>query len=192
MEFTNYLAILGLLAGGAYLVLAVVAFNRSRSRHSQPQDEAPPVPRLVLSFEDNPLNEGEPTPERMKKLAANCATTCRRVFSEELNYTIESIDALERAITMGWGNAEEEVSHDVILSFGAYMGEVLVRRTRGRWVSGLTDDDPATVLFLGPGDEAVSVSPFLLAREKFTKMYGYDLSIAFTALEQKLRELKAV
>jgi hypothetical protein len=29
-------------------------------------------------------------------------------------------------------------------------------------------------------------------QEKFQKMYGFDLSIAFTALEQKLKELKAV
>jgi hypothetical protein len=190
MDFTNYLAILGLLAGGAYLVLAVVAFNRSRHRHDDVSEED--AGRLVLTFEENPLIEGEPTPERMRKLAGICAAAGRRVFAEDLDYSVESIPRLERAIMIGWGDSDGEISEDVILSFGAYVGEVLVRRTRGRWVSGITDSEPASVMFLSPEDDPVSVSPFLMIREKFEKMYAFDLSIAFTALEQKLRELKAV
>ena len=30
---------------------------------------------------------------------------------------------------------------DIQLAFGAYLGEVLVRRTRGRWVTGFSDDE---------------------------------------------------
>ncbi len=191
MELTNFLAILGLVAGAAYIVLAIVAFGRSRRRHA----ELPEVTtgRIILNIEDDMLIDAEPTADRMKKLAAICASLGRRVFGEEFDFTVESIGRLDRAIIRGWGDLEEdqEVSQDVLLSFGAYLGEVLVRRTRGRWVSGLTDNDPATVLFLGPNDETVSVSPFMLVREKFDNMYKFDLPIAFTALEQKLKELKA-
>jgi hypothetical protein len=127
----------------------------------------------------------------MHKLAAICASTGRRAFGEEFDFTVESVARVDRAIVAGWGEHEGGVSDDVLLSFGAYLGEVLVRRTRGRWVSGWTEADPAEVLFLGPNDDTVNVSPFRLVREKFEKMYKFDLSIAFTALEQKLKELRA-
>lgn len=189
MELTDFLAILGLIAGTAYLVLAVFAFGRSRHRHAEPDRHNG---RVILSIEDDALIEGEVTSDRMHKLAAICASIGRRAFAEDFDFTVESITRVDRAITAGWGESDEERDPDVILSFGAYVGEVLVRRTRGRWVSGLTDADPASVLFLAPNNETVSVSPFLLVREKFDNIYRFDLSIAFTALEQKLKELKAV
>lgn len=189
MELIDYLAILGLVAGCAYLVLAVVAFNRSRARLKEAEAEEG---RMILSIEDAVmLVEGESTDTRMRKLATICASLGRSVFAEDFNYSVESLASVDRAIVAGWGNSDEELNPQVILTFGAYVGEVLVRRTRGRWVSGLTEIEPATVLFLGPNDDTVSVSPFLLVREKFENMYRFDLSIAFTALEQKLKELKA-
>lgn len=190
MELTDFLAILGLIAGAAYLVLAFFAFGRSRRRHAEPDphDDG----RVILSIEDDALIEEEATSDRMHKLAAICASIGRRVFAEDFDFTVESISRLDRAIMTGWGEGEHEHNPDVFLTFGAYVGEVLVRRTRGRWVSGLSEADPAAVLFLGPNNETVSVSPFLLVREKFDNMYKFDLSIAFTALEQKLKELKAV
>lgn len=189
MELTDFLAILGLIAGVAYLVLAFFAFGRSKRRHAE---SVPHDGRVILSIEDDGLIEGEATSDRMPKLAAICASIGRRVFAEDFDFTVESISRLDRAIMTGWGDSEGEHNPDVLLSFGAYVGEVLVRRTRGRWVSGLTESDPAAVFFLGPNNETVSVSPFLLVREKFDNMYKFDLSIAFTALEQKLKELKAV
>jgi hypothetical protein len=147
---------------------------------------------VILSIEDNALIEGEITSDRMHKLAGICASIGRRAFAEDFDFTVESITRLDRAITAGWGESDEDPDPDVLLSFGAYVGEVLVRRTRGRWVSGLTETDPAAVLFLAPNNETVSVSPFLLVREKFGNIYKFDLSIAFIALQQKLKELKAV
>ena len=187
MESTNILAILGLIAGCAYIVLAIVAFGRSRRRHA----EEPETGRMILNIEDDMLVDGESTSDRMKKLAGICASLGQRVFGEDFDFTVVSIARLDRAILRGWGENDDEVNPQVLLSFGAYIGEVLVRRTRGRWVSGMTEADPATVLLLGPKDETVSVSPFMLVREKFDNMYKFDLSIAFTALEQKLKELKA-
>jgi hypothetical protein len=188
----NILAIAAIVLGGAYLVLAMIAPRRSGEVDTSTGDES--GGRMMLSFEKNPLLiEQEPTPERMKKLAAFCASGGRRFFSEELDYSVESISRLERVIAAGWGRADDSVSENAILSIGAYLGEILVRHTRrGRWVSGLTESDPASVMFLSKDDDAITVSPFLLVREKFEKPYGFDLAIAFTALEQKLRELKAV
>jgi hypothetical protein len=184
------LAIAGIVLGGIYLVLAMIAPRRSQSDAA---DDSEAGGKLVLSFEENPLIEEEPTPERMRKLAAYCASGGKRFFGEELDYSVESIPRLERVIVAGWGTGDATASENAILAMGAYLGEILVRRTRrGRWVSGITDKDPASVMFLLKDDDAVSVSPFLLAREKFEKPYGFDLAIAFTALEQKLRELKAV
>jgi len=189
MKMIDFLAILGLIAGASYLVLAMVAYGRSR-RHDTPPDGEDG--RVILSIEDDVLIDEEATADRMPKLAAICASIGHRAFAEDFDFTVESIGRLDRVIMAGWGGGDGELDADVILSFGAYVGEVLVRRTRGRWVSGLTESDPATVLFLGPGSEAISVSPFMLVREKFENMYKFDLSIAFTALEQKLKELKAV
>ncbi len=189
MEMTDYLAILGMIAGGAYLVMAVLAFNRSRQRHAEAAQSG--SAQVILSIEDAGLQEGESTSDRMHKLAGFCASIGRRVFAEDFDFTVESLARVDRVIVAGWGNVEpDEINPMVIQSFGAYVGEVLSRRTRGRWVSGMTDSDPATILFLAPNDETVSVSPFLLVREKFERMYQFDLSIAFTALEQKLKELK--
>ncbi len=105
---------------------------------------------------------------------------------------MESIARLDRAIVKGWGDSGEDVSNEVILSFGAYLGEILVRRTRGRWVSGMTEMEPAAILFLGADEsDAVSFSPFMLIREKFNNMFRFDLAMALTALEQKLKEANA-
>jgi hypothetical protein len=185
MKSINILAILGLVIGCVYLVLAIVA----RGRRSEEHEEEERSGRMILNIEDDMLVAGESTADRMKKLAGISASLGQRVFGEELDFTVESIGRLDRAILRGWGDGEHEPDPGVILSFGAYLGEVLVRRTRGRWVSGMSEAEPATVLLLGPKEEAVSVSPFLLVREKFGNMYKFDLSIAFTALEQKLKEL---
>jgi hypothetical protein len=190
MKPIDYLALFGLIVGGVYLVMALVARRRLRAREATAEPEGG---RVILSIEDDSsLIEAEPTSDRMHKLAAICASVGRHAFGEDFDFSVESIALLDRAITAGWGEmGNTSVAADVLLSFGAYLGEVLVRRTRGRWVSGWTEEEPATVLFLGPKDETVNVSPFLLVREKFDNMYTFDLAIAFTALEQKLKELMA-
>jgi len=186
----KFVALLGLVSGLAYIVLAIVASGRGR----RPLSNAEKTDSVVFAFEQTALLiEGEPTRERMRKLATLCATTALRSFKLEFDYSPESVGRLERAIMIGWGGGEpnmlESVDPRVLVSFGAYIGEVLVRRTNGRWVTGMADNDPGNVLFLASGGDTVSVSPFLLVREKFGNMYGFDLSIAFTALEQKLTEL---
>ena len=193
MELTDLLALLGLIVGAVYLVLAVVAFNRSRMRHDEQSAAQEGSDRVILNLDETPIViEGEPTHQRMRKIATMCVASSRRAFGEEFDYSMESVAKLDRAIVKGWGNSGEEVSNEVILSFGAYLGEILVRRTRGRWVSGMTDLEPAAILFLGASeDDAVSFSPFMLVREKFNNMFKFDLSIAMTALEQKLKEARA-
>jgi hypothetical protein len=195
MELINVVAIVAIAGGGLYLLLAIFGAM------SAPNEEAvEPSSNVMLAMEsDGVLVHAEATDARMRKIAAIGAGIAGRVFHEAFDFTPESIARLDRAIVAGWGSASdgsvsevptmEAPSAEVILSFGAYLGEVLVRRTKGRWVTGLSDDDPANVLFLGALDETVAVSPFLLVAEKFSNMYGFDLSVAFTALEQKLKEL---
>lgn len=192
MELTNYLALIGVIVGALYMALAVGAFNRSRRRHAEVSNgTSDTVGSIILNFSDDQLLDGEPTDDRMRKLATICASSGQRVFGEDFDYSMESIGRVDRAIMKGWGGSDGDVGQDVVLTFGAYLGEVLVRRTRGRWVSGMTETDPASVLFLAPNEDPVSFSPFLLVREKFNNMYKFDLAIAFTALEQKLKELQA-
>lgn len=188
MELISYLGLLGLVVGALYLVLAVISYSRSRQRVAEQGEERS---EIVLNVTENPLESDGPVPERMRKLAAICAMVGRSAFKQEFDYSVESIARLDQAIVSAWGETEELPAQEVVLSFGAYVGEVLVRRTRGRWVSGLSASDPANILFLGPtDDDAVSFSPFLFVREKFDNMYGFDLGVAFTALEQKLNETK--
>ncbi len=189
MDTLEYIAMGGLVIAGAYLLVSLVAYLKTRGSRKVEGDAAG---QMILNMEGNILVEGEPSPIRMRKLADICASVGRRVFSENLDFTVESIAAIDRAVIKGWGDEESGDLHpDVILAFGAYIGEVLVRHSRGRWVSGLTDDEPASILFLtrDKEQEAVSISPFLLVREKFQKKYRWDLAVAFTAMEQKLREL---
>ncbi len=190
MELTDYLAILGLFVGVLYLALAVVAFNRSRQRRNETDADAA-AGRIVLNLEEGAV-DGEMTSARMRRMAASCAQIGEKIFSERLDFSVESIGRLERMIMVGWGEDGAEANPEVVESFGAYIGEVLVRRSKGRWVSSVNDGEPGMILFLPreEGEEAITVSPFLLIREKLDNMYRYDLSIAYTALEQKIRELR--
>lgn len=188
MDPLALLALLGIVAGGAYLVLAVVAYL-----HTQNLRESGEPERIVMTFEDQTrLVEGEPTFERMRKLALICADATRVTYGEQLDFTAASIAQIDRTITATWGvDGITPPSSEAILGYGAYIGEVIVRSTNGRWVTGMNETDPATILFLAPNDEVISASPFMLVREKFNNIYGFDLAIAHTALEQRLQELKA-
>lgn len=195
MNILDYLAILGVLVGAAYLVVAIVSVVRARGRRVDPAAVDGQGGRLVLNLMDGAQDE-ELTSERMRRMAGLCAQFGGRVFGEHLDYSIESVGRLDRMIMAGWGSSSsvENPGEGVIESLGAYLGEVLIRRSRGRWVTSVNDQEPGMILFLprDEGDESQTVSPFMLIREKLGNLYGYDLAIAYTALEQKLRELKAV
>ncbi|MCE2504399.1 MAG: hypothetical protein J4G05_10130 [Chlorobi bacterium] len=147
-----------------------------------------------LSFEDAVMVEGEPAWKRMGKIARLCSAAVERHFGETLDFTPESIKVLDRVILSGWGKTKriDEIPLHVRLSFGAYVGEILVRKTPGRWVSGLNEEEPASILFLDDKDEAlVNISPFLMVREKLANPWKYDLSLAWAVLDQKLKEIGA-
>lgn len=167
----------------------------SKNQNTGPTESAQSEGQQLFSFEDALLIEGEPIWERMGKIAQLCATLVEKHFGESLNFSPESIAILDRVIVSGWGEdvSPDQVPVNVRVSFGAYIGEILVRRTPGRWVSGFSDEEPATILFLDSDDTMLaSVSPFLLISEKFTNMYRFDLSIAWAALQQQLTEAGAV
>ena len=174
-----------------YLAVAAVTWPQRRRRRLA-EEAAERDHHAVLNIVDRPPLVDEPTPDRMRKLAGIVAAIASRVWSETFDFSVESVAAVDRAILSGWGDDAPEADPEVIIAFGAYLGEVLVRRTRGRWVSGYSEEDPASILILVPGeDDAVNFSPFLLVREKFSNPYRFDLAIAYTALEQKLKELHA-
>lgn len=190
MSLWNVIAIAALVAGILYVILAIVASYHSHARKASGAGDG----RVLFEFEESvDFAHGEPIQKRMRKIATICARAAHRAFAQSLDFTPESVAKLDRLIVAGWGsparNATAEVDRSVILTFGAYLGEVLVRRTRGRWVTGIADADPANILFVSDGNRTASVSPFLLIEEKFRNMYTFDLSIAFTALDQKLKEL---
>jgi hypothetical protein len=190
MDVLTIIAWVALAAGALYLVFALLTWPQ---RRRQAIAEASAVPDgHLLNITDRAPQHDEPTPDRMRKLAGIFAAIATRVFNEPFDFTIESVAAVDRAILSGWGEDAPDADRDVVLAFGAYLGEVLVRRTRGRWVSGYSEDDPASILLLSPGEtNAVNFSPFLLVREKFANPYRFDLPVAFTALQQKLKELHA-
>jgi hypothetical protein len=185
MDVLTVIAWIALALAGLYLVVAIITWpQRRRQQHA----EAGSHP--ILNITDRSPQLDEPTPERMRKLAGVFAAIAARTFNETFDFTVESVPAVDRAILAAWGDDAPEADPEVVLAFGAYLGEVLVRRTRGRWVSGYSNEDPASVLLLTPGEnDAVNFSPFLMVRAKFANPYGFDLAIAFTALEQKLKEL---
>lgn len=147
--------------------------------------------RQLFSFEEAVMVEGEPAWERMGKIARLCSSSVEKHFGERLDFTSASVGTLDRVIVSGWSDRRElsMTPVNVRVSFGAYLGELLVRSTPGRWVSGWSEEEPATVLFLNGKDEMLAnVSPFRMIDRKFDRMYRFDLSVAWTALEQKLLE----
>jgi hypothetical protein len=156
------------------------------------QQPDPTTNPIDLSSDRAPLLvEGEPVWERMAKLSRFCVELVKRHFGETLDHSPGSISQLDRIILSGWGDniRVDEIDPAVIQTLGGYVGEILVRRTSGRWVSGLSDDDPGAILFINP-DESIrlSFSPFLFVRQKFVDPYGFDLAVAWAILEQQIAE----
>src|SRR5688500_10188812 len=144
--------------------------QRSRYRHADnahqhedsgmDQNSDTPTTPVDLAADRAPLLvEGEPVWERMGKLSRFCVELVARHFGETLDYSPGSIRQLDRIILSGWGDniRVDEIDPGVVQTLGSYVGEILVRRTSGRWVSGLSDDDPGAVLFLNP-DESIRLS----------------------------------
>lgn len=169
--------------------------SKNKKSHASSESGSSEEHHQLYGFEDALLIEGEPVWERMGRVARFCAGLVEKHFGEELDFTPESLAVLDRVVVSGWGTqgGPDSVPVNVRITFGAYIGEILVRRTPGRWVSSFSEEQPATVLFLDPDDKMVAnVSPFLLVREKFSNMYRFDLSVAWAALEQKLGEAGAL
>ena len=167
--------------------------NENSRSAAQEQSEG----HQLYSFEDALLIEGEPVWKSMKKVATFCAELVEKHFGEHLDFSPQSMKVLDRVIHSGWSTDNDDgaaqVPIKVQVTFGAYIGEVLVRQTSGRWVSGFTDEEPATILFIDRKDEMIAnVSPFLFVREKFAHLHRFDLSIAWAALEQSLTEAGAL
>lgn len=196
MDSTTLLSLIFFVVGIVLFGVAYAARQRVRASAEAAESARISGGRILLNIEPTTiLTHEEPSDVRMKKLADICATAGRRSFGEELDYSMSSISRIDRVIQRGWGNTTEQPSPDVVTALGAYIGEVLARNSRGRWVSDLTYLDPATLLFVprnvAPEEDVIRVSPFMMVREKFANMRGYDLSAAFTATEQKLKELNA-
>lgn len=157
------------------------------------REELPGSDEPRFGFEAGGLLEGEPTWDRMTKVAAICVSLARKHFGETLDYSPESLAVVDRIILSGWGtDGIENPSTDLTSVFGAYVGEIVVRRTRGRWVSGFSDDEPATILYVGTGDRVqASFSPFMMIREKFRDPRGPDLALLPSLLEQIVSEVEA-
>ena len=193
MDSTTLLSITFLLAGVALFGVAYAAWQRARATAEAARISGG---RILLNIEPTTiLTHEEPSDVRMTKMADICASVGRRSFGEELDYSVASIGRIDKIIQRGWGTSAQQPSGDTITAIGAYIGEVLARNSRGRWVSDLTYVDPATLLFVprnvAPEEDVIRVSPFMMVRQKFSKMHGYDLAAAFTATEQKLKELNA-
>ncbi len=145
-----------------------------------------------FGFEAGGLLEGEPTWDRMTKIAAICVSLARKHFGETLDYSPESLAVVDRIIMSGWGyDGIKNPKTDLTTLFGAYLGEIVVRRTRGRWVSGFSDEEPASILYVGTGDRVqASFSPFMMIREKFQDPTGLDLALLPNLLEQIVSEVE--
>ncbi|KXK52536.1 MAG: hypothetical protein IPM61_10140 [Chlorobi bacterium] len=197
MDSTTLLSIIFLVAGAVLFGVAYAAWQRARASADAAEVARTSGGRVLLNIEPTTiLTHEEPSDVRMKKLANICASVGRRSFGEDLDYSVSSIGRVDRMIRRGWGKqGSQPPSDDAVTVIGAYVGEVLARNSRGRWVSDLTYLDPATLLFVprnvAPEEDVIRVSPFMMIRQKIANMNGYDLAAAFTATEQKLKELNA-
>ena len=77
-----------------------------------------------------------PTPERMVDHAAIVVRTALDVDGVELDYGVASLSTVDNILGRFHeeGVGPEQVA-ETIFSFGAYIGEVIVRAARGSWVT---------------------------------------------------------
>ncbi|MFZ1571354.1 MAG: hypothetical protein WAT89_01295, partial [Candidatus Kapaibacterium sp.] len=118
---------------------------------------------MISGISDLKLIEHEPANVRMKKVATIFISIVKKDFDLTLDMTYNSINLLDEVISNEWGYTTKPIPNEVILGFGAYLGEIIKNQSKGRWVSGFSDENPATIFYLPKNEQSdsISISPFL-------------------------------
>lgn len=98
--------------------------------------------------------------ERMELAAKVCEAAARDSFRIHLDYSLESLTVLDGLIDREFKS--NVATDDVGLVLAAYVGEVLVRQHKAKWLQPVSDEQPKLRL----PDHAEAISPFELVDEK--------------------------
>jgi hypothetical protein len=130
------------------------------------------------------LREKRSDNERMKLAAKICEAATRDAFGLDLDYSLESISALDQAITSNWSqNADHSVfSQNSLFVLSAYLGEIFVRSHGAEWI--LTGN--ASVPYLYFTDIDLKASPFDLVEQKLEQPATVSLDAAARDLIDEL------
>ena len=147
---------------------------------------------MISGISDLKLIEHEPANVRMKKVATIFISIVKKDFDLTLDMTYNSINLLDEVISNEWGYTTKPIPNEVILGFGAYLGEIIKNQSKGRWVSGFSDENPATIFYLPKNEQSdsISISPFLIIRDKFNNHLKYSITTAFDVIMKILEENK--
>jgi len=145
---------------------------------------------MINGISEPQLIEHEAAHIRMKKIASMFVANAKKNFDKEFDFSATSLELLDEIIEKEWGG--KEAPNHVIAAFGAYLGEIIKGQSRGRWVSGITEQDPATIMYLPKNEDAesINISPFMIIRDKFANPDKYSISTAFIAVIQTLKSEK--
>ncbi len=105
---------------------------------------------------------------------ATFLSTSKQIFGKDFNGSVASLAEVDRIITDSWGANPPQAMQPVVSSFGAYVGEILIKETGGRWVM---SDGVFMVQIPGKADEKIHANVFAKTWKRFVN--GEEDSLAY-------------
>jgi len=120
----------------------------------------------------------------MKLASQICEAAARDAFHIELDYSIESLNALDAAIATNWTDVQGSgISSDTLTVFASYVGEIFVRRFGAEWKE-VKAESAVPYLFFRDAD--LKASPFDLVEQKLAQPAAISLHSAAQSLLDEL------
>lgn len=108
---------------------------------------------------------------------ATFLSTTKQVSQKDFDGSLASLTELDRVITESWGGSTPQMPQSVVSTFGAYVGEILIKKTGGRWVM---KDGVFMVQVPSMSKEALYANVFAKTWKRF--MNGEEDSLVYYAV----------
>jgi hypothetical protein len=129
----------------------------------------------------------EKTAAEMRRQAEGCVEGVRQFWGESLDFSPQSLEAVDRLIRTGFGHkADVETIATATQAFGAYVGEVVRRTLGGTWHDEEMKGQP---VLLGVGRDSVRIEPFRAVSKRFehSREREYALPIWYEQIRNRVK-----
>jgi len=154
-------------------------------RRKQPP-EAPAAPET--SHEPHAAADDDPRHfiREIAAIAEKHVAMSKDTFDVVLDYSVESLGLIDEIISNNWDEPPIMLDQMVVM-FGAYVGETLRRRYGGSWEY----DEEHGYALTGLADKDVRVFPFAKTHKRFTNGEGDSLAFYHEALSKLIDDTKS-